>query len=193
MAMANHAGQDKKFRMWRTPEYGFEFSPPLHSDELFEAMKASYPNLKTHPQRMRQATIDFCLAEQLEEERRASASSSQTSSFERSASISASSSRSNVSAQSPPSSQSSPSHEGPASQTKTMASARRVQKIATSKAKMHSMINTFVMETGNTAKRTPMTSKQLSEYANAREEGACDKHRRRKKKVCFSALHSHHS
>jgi hypothetical protein len=180
--MANNAGHRKKFRMWRTLDYSFEFSPPLHSDELFEAMKASYSNLKTHPQRMRQAIIDFCLAEQLQVEQSTSPDSSHVSSSNISTTFSASSSNSAASSQSPP-----PSFRtaGAGDDAARQAGTSRVRKGVPAKGKMHSMMNTFVMETGKATKRTPMTSKQLSDYANAREEGVCNRHRRQKKKVSF--------
>jgi hypothetical protein len=184
--MADHHSPGKTFRMWRTPDYAFEFDPPLHSDELFEAMKASYPTLNTHPRRMRQATVDFCLAEQLEDERRASPTSSQASGSGTSASFSASSSSSfTMAARSPPSFQIFAAGDENARQTKASLSlVRHIQKSTTPKSKMHSMMNTFVMENGKPTKRTPMTSKQLSEYTNARAEGACFRHRHQKKKVC---------
>ena len=44
------------------------FYPPKDSDELFDAMRAKYPHLKTHSERMREATIEYLLQERADEQ-----------------------------------------------------------------------------------------------------------------------------
>ncbi|EOD44115.1 hypothetical protein UCRNP2_9178 [Neofusicoccum parvum UCRNP2] len=39
------------------------FEPPLESDELFDALRESYPSLKTHTERKKQAVLDFLMEE----------------------------------------------------------------------------------------------------------------------------------
>jgi len=43
------------------------FFPAKDSDELFDALRAKYPALKTHSERMREAVIDFLMEEQAAE------------------------------------------------------------------------------------------------------------------------------
>ena len=43
------------------------FFPAKDSDELFDALRAKYPTLKTHSERMREAVIDFLMDEQAAE------------------------------------------------------------------------------------------------------------------------------
>lgn len=40
-----------------------QFFPPKDSDELFDALRAKYPHVKTHSERMRDAIIEFLLEE----------------------------------------------------------------------------------------------------------------------------------
>ena len=42
---------------------GIEFKPSLGSDELFEALKCAFPRGKNHRARMREAVIEFLIAE----------------------------------------------------------------------------------------------------------------------------------
>lgn len=44
------------------------FMPPKDSDELFDALRAKYPHLRTHSERMREAVIEFLMTERLEEQ-----------------------------------------------------------------------------------------------------------------------------
>lgn len=44
------------------------FFPPKDSDELFDALRAKYPHVKTHSERMRDAMIDFLVQERLEQQ-----------------------------------------------------------------------------------------------------------------------------
>lgn len=39
------------------------FQPPLESDELFDALRETYPGLKTHTERKKQAVLDFLMEE----------------------------------------------------------------------------------------------------------------------------------
>ncbi|KAF2758344.1 hypothetical protein EJ05DRAFT_475671 [Pseudovirgaria hyperparasitica] len=41
----------------------FVFEPALESDELFDALRCSYPEVKTHAERKRQAVLDFLVQE----------------------------------------------------------------------------------------------------------------------------------
>ena len=43
------------------------FFPSKDSDELFDALRAKYPHLKSHSERMRDATIEFLLQERADE------------------------------------------------------------------------------------------------------------------------------
>lgn len=43
------------------------FFPPKDSDELFDALRAEFPHLKTHSERMREATIAYLMQERAEE------------------------------------------------------------------------------------------------------------------------------
>lgn len=45
------------------PTAPLAFFPPKDSDELFDALRAKYPHLKSHSERMRDATIEFLLEE----------------------------------------------------------------------------------------------------------------------------------
>lgn len=45
-----------------------QFYPPKDSDELFFALKAHYPLVKTHSERMRNAVIEFLMRERDEEQ-----------------------------------------------------------------------------------------------------------------------------
>ena len=45
------------------PTATLAFFPPKDSDELFDALRAKYPHLKSHSERMRDATIEFLLEE----------------------------------------------------------------------------------------------------------------------------------
>lgn len=47
-----------------------QFYPPKDSDELFFALKAHYPSVKTHSERMRNAVIEFLLKERDEEQQK---------------------------------------------------------------------------------------------------------------------------
>ncbi|KAF1989579.1 hypothetical protein K402DRAFT_451791 [Aulographum hederae CBS 113979] len=49
-----------------------EFFPPKESDELYEALKSTFPHVMTHKERMRDAVIQFHLEERAEEQRQAS-------------------------------------------------------------------------------------------------------------------------
>jgi hypothetical protein len=62
----------RKFTLRRNPALaessfdpcaGIEFSPEPGSDELFEALKQAFPRGKNHRARMREAVIDFLIAE----------------------------------------------------------------------------------------------------------------------------------
>lgn len=44
------------------------FFPPKDSDELFDALRAEFPHLKTHSERMREATIAFLVQERNDEQ-----------------------------------------------------------------------------------------------------------------------------
>ena len=44
------------------------FFPPKDSDELFDALRAKYPYVKTHSERMRDAMIEFLLDERQAEQ-----------------------------------------------------------------------------------------------------------------------------
>ena len=44
------------------------FFPPKDSDELFDALRAEFPHLKSHSERMREATIAYLMQERLEEQ-----------------------------------------------------------------------------------------------------------------------------
>jgi hypothetical protein len=45
------------------PTATLAFFPPKDSDELFDALRAKFPHLKSHSERMRDATIEFLLQE----------------------------------------------------------------------------------------------------------------------------------
>jgi hypothetical protein len=45
------------------PTAPLAFCPPKDSDELFDALRAKFPHLKSHSERMRDATIEFLLEE----------------------------------------------------------------------------------------------------------------------------------
>ena len=44
------------------------FFPPKDSDELFDALRAGFPHLKTHSERMREATIAYLIQERQDEQ-----------------------------------------------------------------------------------------------------------------------------
>lgn len=44
------------------------FFPPKDSDELFDALRAEFPHLKTHSERMREATIAYLIQERQDEQ-----------------------------------------------------------------------------------------------------------------------------
>lgn len=68
----------------RAPDAGGEVDPaaPLHfwperdSDELYEALKQSFPHVRTHKERVREAVIQFHLQEREHEAMMAAAASS---------------------------------------------------------------------------------------------------------------------
>lgn len=43
------------------------FFPPKDSDELFDALRAHFPHLKSHSERVREAVIAFLIQEQADE------------------------------------------------------------------------------------------------------------------------------
>jgi hypothetical protein len=49
------------------PTATLTFFPAKDSDELFDALRAKYPHLKSHSERMRDATIEFLLQERADE------------------------------------------------------------------------------------------------------------------------------
>jgi hypothetical protein len=193
-----------EFSIWRKSEAEFGFDPPLKSDDLFFALKAAYPNLKTHQSRMTEAVISFCTREQKnqddscsESSRNASGSSRMSfpdSTFsKRSMNTSSRSSRSPIGL----------NHQNwlpdeprrvlkrklgsPTPETRAPpATLSPLQSVDGSTDRMHSMMDVISFPKNGKAQgwaKKPMTDKDRKDYSVARKLGACEKHRRVNRKV----------
>jgi hypothetical protein len=136
-----------------------EFSPPRDSDELFDALRIYYPDLKTHKDRLFRAAIDFFTAE-------------------KNTVIPAAPTFLDMnlnSSCSPP----------PAYSSSETALDLKKPPISVD---MKSMLGAFSVIPDNSARtrmKRPMTIKEREEYRHVKRVGACELCRKRKRKVGF--------
>jgi hypothetical protein len=185
--------QRVKFSISRKPEtFDLEFNPPLKSDELHDALKDTYPHLKTLQLRQRQAVIDFYKREQYEEDRASNSISSQNTKHSTPASTPASTPETNSSGNYlpivRPDQAQSPSRLA-AQPLKRKAKPELKSQNDSQQGKLddiNSYIHTFSLskagKTNHQGKR-PKTQQQREAYRFRKQNGTCEKHRRRKRKV----------
>ncbi len=165
-----------------------EFWPPMGSDELFDALRSKFPHLKTHSERVGQATVEFFLEEDMSQfSTPQTATSANVSPWEASL----------PSFCSEASTWSSPDGIGPAtpSLTPQSSSLSRQESVSTSFCAQNGDIPpaleqmTSVFSLGDSAQpkqhvRRKMTESEKIEYRKRRVVKACDKCAKRKRKVC---------
>jgi hypothetical protein len=180
-------GGTTKFRIWRKPEsegYGFNFNPPLKSDELFFALKEAFPTISTHHSRMAEAVIGFCKSEQQE---KGSGDGSGSGSSPRSKASSQSSPTMSP-ASTPPSDTSNDQIPDGALQLVPWPKPRGKRAHPTTELsnQMSSMVNIYKMShkgVGKNKAKKPKSAQDLHDYRITKKTGACPRHRRGKHKV----------
>jgi len=184
------------FRIWRKPnsDNELEYDPPLRSDELHDALKIAYPELKTLKQRIAQANIDFWLRELQEEQHRGSASSSTSSPTQHSTKTSTPTSspgrtscRDQTEERDLERQQSAAVqlYKGKQSQKTTTPDSQKKRPIS-SASDINSHIHVFPLsEAGRSSRhaKKPKTKQQLDAYRTRKQSGACTHHRKRKREV----------
>ena len=160
------------------PTAPLDFFPPKGSDELHEALKEAYPHLPTLQSRMREAVIEFCLAEQREEEARQLFSPQLT----------------NTTTPdylpSPGSSFTSAISTPPNAQCLTTQMARQVSGGAPTQSDLMDVWSLPTSTQAKIHKRRNMTNEEKVMYKAKRLVGACDDCRRRRRKVSISNISS---
>lgn len=146
-----------------------EFDPPLKTDALFDALRQTYPDIKTHQLRLQKATIDFHTKEFDEEESRTSGQC-YNNLLPRLPKI-------NPASPWRAFSQSSPSKS-------TVENPRNSQRDSM-QPEFQSMIGYFEKTPGSRKAhgKRPMSQKDREEYKVVKNIGVCPKHRKQKKKV----------
>lgn len=180
------------------PTATLSFFPPKDSDELFDALRARYPHLKSHSERMRDATIEFLLQERDAETLSANVSPEMPSLYD--------SMNDSVN-------DTSPWQQSWPSASITTLSSPEMTNLATpafgnsphipNLTKQHSssatpqtpaidqMTSVFSLSTSEQPKqrvRRKMTEAEKVEYRKRRIAKACDKCSKRKRKVCTSSI-----
>lgn len=185
-----------------TDPTALEFSPPKGSDELFFALKAAFPHVKTHSDRMRNAVIDFLKQELTEEQNQMAApplpmdsSLDSNLTFEPSFEASNESPWPSWPSMASSSTLSSPdllNLATPASMSSSYAptmsrqnSSARTNSAPKSKPGLEDMTGVFSLSTASQPKprvRRKMTESELVQYRKRRIVKACDSCRERKRK-----------
>lgn len=154
-----------------------QFYPPKDSDELFDALRAAYPNAKTHSDRMRDAVIDFLVKERDGEQAKTMQTAPTPSTWSwpsHSSSSSAFSSPDLIDLATP------------ASTTSPMpAISRQASRSSAGRSSMEQMTGVFSLSTSSQPKtrvRRKMTESEKAEYRKRRIVKACDKCSKRKRK-----------
>ncbi|KAL1310637.1 hypothetical protein AAFC00_000906 [Neodothiora populina] len=158
------------------PTASIQFYPPKDSDELFDALRAAYPQSKTHADRMRDAVIDFLLKERNTEQLQSTMASTPSTWSQPSATCSSST-------------LSSPDLidlATPVSSTSPLpAMSRQQSKSSTGQSGMEQMTGVFSLSNNSQLKtrtRRKMTETEKAEYRKRRIVKACDKCSKRKRK-----------
>lgn len=153
------------------------FFPPKDSDELFDALRAKFPHLKTHSERMRDAIIEFLMTEQLGHAVEAPTVSSMTTSQPEASPWQQAFSISSLS-----------STAGDSPEWTSLQSRHDSDLTAPKSATFEGMTSVFSL---NPAAQQPkqqmrrkMTAAEKIEYRKRRIMKACDKCAKRKRKVC---------
>lgn len=155
------------------PTSTIHFYPPKDSDDLFDALRAAYPNTKTHSERMRDAVIDFLVTERNNE--RVNTHVAETPSTWPSTSTSSTLSSPDLIDLATPASTASP----------VPSMARHPSRSSTSGASMEQMTSVFSLSNTSQPKtrvRRKMTDSEKAEYRKRRMVKACDKCSKRKRK-----------
>lgn len=180
------------------PTAALAFYPPKDSDELFDAMRAKYPHLKTHSERMREATIEYLLQERADEQGStpeqmptpltadASMSSPWLPSFPSMSTGSSSFSSPDMLGLTPPSFSNSPQSQ-PSQLSRQASVACAVAPTTTTPPALEEMTGVFSLSESAQPKqriRRKMTEAEKADYRKRRIVKACEKCSRRKRKVC---------
>lgn len=180
------------------PTAPLAFFPPKDSDELFDALRAKYPHLKSHSERMRDATIEFLLEERQAESMSATVSPAMPSLYESvtdqspwqqswpSASMTTLSSP-DMTNFATPALESSPKQVSPMTRQQSTAGSSSSQTPAIDQ--MTSVFSLSSVEQPKQRVRRKMTEAEKVEYRKRRIVKACDKCSKRKRKVCLSIHH----
>lgn len=176
------------------PTAPLAFFPPKDSDELFDALRAKYPHLKSHSERMRDATIEFLLEERQAESISATVSPTMPSLYDSMADTSpwqqSWPSASMTTLSSPDMTNfATPAFDSPKPNLPQMA---RQQSSAETPSESQTpaidqMTSVFSLSTSEQPKqrvRRKMTEAEKVEYRKRRIVKACDKCSKRKRKVC---------
>jgi hypothetical protein len=153
-----------------------EFIPPLGSDALFYALSYTYPEIKTHQLRLQKATIDFHLSEFEQESRLYDGS------------------HENMLPPLPKSALRSPWRPMPQASSPSKASVggqfNLNSQIEPDTTQFHSMLGRFEKNPGprKAHAKKPMSQTDREEYKVVKNIGACEKHRKQKKRVCLRLL-----
>jgi hypothetical protein len=151
-----------------------EFSPPLGSDALFHALSHKYPEIKTHQLRLQKAAIEFHLSE-FEQESRLCDGSHQ-----------------NMLPPLPKSALRSPWRPVPQASSPSRAPVGGQFNLDSGTildtTQFHSMLGGFEKNPGphKAHVKKPMSQKDREEYKVVKSVGACEKHRKQKKRVSFT-------
>lgn len=173
------------------------FFPPKDSDDLFDALRAEFPHLKTHSERMREATIAFLIQERTDEQSPAAmntpltADTTNTSpwmaSFPSMSTDSSSFSSPDMLGLATPSFSNSPQTQHSQPQMSRQPSmAGTVAPSTTTPPALENMTGVFSLSDSTQPKqrvRRKMTESEKAEYRKRRIVKACDKCSKRKRKV----------
>lgn len=178
------------------PTAPLAFFPPKDSDDLFDALRAKYPHLKSHSERMRDATIEFLLEERQAESMSATVSPAMPSLYESvtdqspwqqswpSASMTTLSSP-DMTNFATPALENSPKQVPQMTRQQSTAASSSSQTPAIDQ--MTSVFSLSSVEQPKQRVRRKMTEAEKVEYRKRRIVKACDKCSKRKRKVWLSA------
>lgn len=178
------------------PTAPLAFFPPKDSDELFDALRAKFPHLKSHSERMRDATIEFLLEERHAESLSATVSPAMPSLYDSMADTSPwqqswpSASMTTLSSPDMTNLATPAFGDSPKPQIPQLA---RQQSYAATPSETQTpaidqMTSVFSLSTSEQPKqrvRRKMTEAEKVEYRKRRIVKACEKCSKRKRKVCF--------
>lgn len=158
------------------PTAAIQFFPAKDSDELFDALRAAYPNTKTHSERMRDAVIDFLVKERDAEQVNVQvADTPSTWSFPSNSSSSSNFSSPDLVDLATPASLASP----------MPSMSRQPSRSSAGRSSLEQMTGVFSLSTNSQPKtrvRRKMTEAEKADYRKRRIVKACDKCSKRKRK-----------